>query len=262
MPSPFPGMDPYLEARWGDLHTRLATYCTDQLQPRLPSDLRARIEEHVVKLRADGQRGERWKPDARIVELPRGDKGRTANSGGVLVSEPTIVTYEADPLIERGVRIFDTSDGSRLITAIEFLSPSNKSSPSGRRSYRRKQRSLMSGANLVEVDLIRTGGYVLMPPKDMVPAELLAPYRICVSRCWAGSESEMYRVPLSAALPKIAIPLREADPDVVLDLQALLDLAYENGRYSDTDYSIDADPPLTGEDAEWADQLLREKGLR
>src|SRR5262245_52393742 len=47
MPSPFPGMDPYLEQHWGDIHHRLITYGCDQLRPQLPEDLRARIEERV-----------------------------------------------------------------------------------------------------------------------------------------------------------------------------------------------------------------------
>lgn len=29
--SPFPGMDPYLETHWGDLHSRLVVYMSDQI---------------------------------------------------------------------------------------------------------------------------------------------------------------------------------------------------------------------------------------
>ena len=47
MKSPFPGMDPYLEAHWGDIHQRIVLYAADQLQGQLPSDLRARVEERV-----------------------------------------------------------------------------------------------------------------------------------------------------------------------------------------------------------------------
>jgi hypothetical protein len=41
----------------------------------------------------------------------------------------------------------------------------------------------------------------------------------------------VYRV----SLPTIAIPLRENDPDVFLNLQAILDRACENGGYNDLD---------------------------
>jgi len=47
MPSPFPGMDPYLEQFWRDVHARCIIYAADQLQARLPADLRARVEERV-----------------------------------------------------------------------------------------------------------------------------------------------------------------------------------------------------------------------
>jgi len=47
MKSPFPGMDPYLERYWRDLHQSLIIYTRDELQDRLPPQLRARIEERV-----------------------------------------------------------------------------------------------------------------------------------------------------------------------------------------------------------------------
>src|SRR5262249_57266251 len=48
MPSPFPGMDPYLEAHWRDIHAGLIIYARDALQGQLPSGLRARVEESVL----------------------------------------------------------------------------------------------------------------------------------------------------------------------------------------------------------------------
>jgi hypothetical protein len=44
MRSPFPGMDPYLEQFWGDVHHRLITYLSDAIQKQLPGDLRARVD--------------------------------------------------------------------------------------------------------------------------------------------------------------------------------------------------------------------------
>ena len=46
--NPFPGMNPWLESHWGDIHTSLTTYARDQLQPQLPAGLRARVEEYVA----------------------------------------------------------------------------------------------------------------------------------------------------------------------------------------------------------------------
>ena len=47
MDNPFPGMDPYMEGQWRDAHQRLVVYACDDLQPLLPADLRARLEERV-----------------------------------------------------------------------------------------------------------------------------------------------------------------------------------------------------------------------
>jgi hypothetical protein len=48
MKSPFPGMDPYLERFWPDLHARLILYACDQIEEQLPGNLIARVEERVV----------------------------------------------------------------------------------------------------------------------------------------------------------------------------------------------------------------------
>lgn len=45
MPSPFPGMDPFLEEHWGDVHTSLTVYARNQLNEALPEGVVARIEE-------------------------------------------------------------------------------------------------------------------------------------------------------------------------------------------------------------------------
>ena len=47
MSSPFPGMDPYLESHWRDVHTRMMTYLCDQIQDQLPPNLVARVEQSV-----------------------------------------------------------------------------------------------------------------------------------------------------------------------------------------------------------------------
>lgn len=42
-------------------------------------------------------------------------------------------------------------------------------------------------------------------------------------------------------MPKLSIPLRSGEPDILLDLQALLDLSYVNGGYHG---AIDYNKPL------------------
>src|SRR5205814_1850334 len=64
-----PGMDPYLEALWGDVHQRLITYAADQVGAQLPDDLRARVEERVfVEIEAEQSR--RIVPDVHVAQYP------------------------------------------------------------------------------------------------------------------------------------------------------------------------------------------------
>src|SRR5690242_4413060 len=127
MKSPFPGMDPYLEGHWGDVHNSLMTYTRDQLQLQLPKDLRARVEEQVtVEDDESDDRPQRWRPDVRVVERPNGTGEAAPAAGNLLVAEPLRVEWEEEPTIQRSVHIIDTKTGHRLITAIEFLSPTNK----------------------------------------------------------------------------------------------------------------------------------------
>ena len=70
-------------------------------------------------------------------------------------------------------------------------------------------------------------------------------------------------MPLGDRLPAIAIPLRETDPVVALDIQSLIDRVYRNGAYDmEIDYVKNPDPPLDAQAANWANQLLKEAGLR
>jgi len=264
MKSPFPGMDPYLESRWGDLHLSLIAFTRSQLRPQLSKDLRARAEENiVVENEEDDTVSAPWKPDVRVIERPDGTTPSTAMEGGVALVEPLVLEWEYDPEIQRSIRIIDVSDGSRVITVIEFFSPTNKTDSRDRKRYRRKQRDLIDGGvNLVEIDLIRQGAYLMAVPRSIIPRDYLGQYGVCVTRGGEPSKAELYRIELRSQLPAFRIPLRETDRDVQLDLQALLEKAYEEGGNNDIDYTKEANPPLTGEDAKWADALLRKQGKR
>jgi hypothetical protein len=117
--------------------------------------------------------------------------------------------------------------------------------------------------NLVEIDLLRAGPWALSVSEQHVPAVYRVPYRICVYRARSKYLGEVYRVSLRERLPAIKVPLREADADVPLDLQALIDLCYRNVGYDhDIDYQKEPDPPLGADDARWADELLCKQGRR
>jgi len=114
----------------------------------------------------------------------------------------------------------------------------------------------------VEIDLLRQGKHVVAVSPASIRGRR-APYIACVLRATAPTKAEVYPMPLQQRLPVIKVPLRPKDADVLLDLQAMIELVYRRGRYeSDLDYSKDPVPTLTGPDADWAEQLLVARGLR
>ena len=115
----------------------------------------------------------------------------------------------------------------------------------------------------MEIDLLRRGSPVVVAP----PGELLTlprfDYLACVSRAVDRSQVEVYAVTLRERLPRIAIPLREPDPDVVLDLPSIITHCYDNGAYAvRVDYDQPPPEPFRPEDEAWADALLRIADLR
>lgn len=262
MPSPFPGMDPYLEMHWGDVHARLIIYASDFLNARLPRDLRARVEERVYLEIPDARLGYR-QPDVRVIE--EGWRGaREGEATAVLdVAEPLVYRLVKDPITETYLQIIDVKARGRVVTGIEVLSPANKIPGKGRDEYLRKQREYWAAnVHAVEIDLIREGERVGRIGDDALPPDARTAYQAAVTRMSLYPDYEVYPIRLRGRLPTIRIPLREGDKDVPLDLQALVDQAYHNAGYDAIDYKGECIPPLTGEDAAWADALLREKGLR
>ncbi len=185
MASPFPGMDPYLEPFWGDIHHTLITYAHDQLQGVLPSDLRARVEERVFIENPPGQERSMC-PDIRVVERGRGTGIKPATVGGIAVAQPLRILMPDEQVTQGFIEIIDRRSGRRVVTVIEVLSPSNKRPGEGRDLYKRKQLECrQGGVNLVEIDLLRAGPWALVVPEDMVPKSHRTPYRVfvyCTSR--------------------------------------------------------------------------------
>jgi Protein of unknown function (DUF4058) len=264
MPSPFPGMDPYLEAHWRDVHAALVIYARDALQGVLPTAMRARVEESVLLETPQGIGNHPLYPDVRVVEYTSQRLPVAPRNGGVAVAEPRLVATEDKPVVETLIEIIDRSSGNRVVTVIEFLSPSNKSPGPNREQYLRKQRQLCaSDANLVEIDLNRFGTHALAFQLWFLDYEDRTPYMTCVRRATNRGMAEVYPMPLWRSLPTVKVPLRPDDADVPLNLQALIEQCYRNGAYDGTlNYAIAPDPPLVGADEEWAEQHLQELGLR
>jgi hypothetical protein len=101
------------------------------------------------------------------------------------------------------------------------------------------------------------------PPRKSAKKAGPNDYLVHVSKRDQRPQGLLYPIRLQRRLPIIPIPLKPNDPDARLDLQAVLDAAYENANYDlEIDYRREPNPPLTGKHAEWSDQLLRDKGLR
>lgn len=260
MKSPFPGMDPYLEQHWGDVHLNLISFAEGMLNEYLPRDLRARAQERILVDLPSEDRV--YYPDVRVVEHERQGRGGTVQAAaGITVAEPLEVPF-LEPETQGYLEIVETRPERRLITVVEILSPSNKYAGPGRELYRQKQRDLAAGCvSLVEIDLLRAGPHVLQVPLAQYPPSYRTPYKVCVHRGWKA-KAEIYRVALRERLPAIRVPLRETDTDVPLDLQALITQVYRHGRYDDIDYTVPPVPPLDADDASWADELLRAAGKR
>lgn len=260
MKSPFPGMDPYLERHWPDVHTLLVAFTSEALNEVLPADLVARTEERIY-VEADGVASRSVAPDVRVVEHVGGWQSATGGPQGGCAT-PVLLDIGAEPMTERYVEILET-DGRRVITAIELISPSNKVPGEGRESYMKKRREfLASSTNLVEIDLVRGGNWMELLAPYRVPPELRTTYRVSIRRAARPEKAEFYPISLREALPTISIPLRPSDDDVRLNLQAMFDHAYRAGRYAVTDYAQPCEPPLDAVNAAWAEELLRRAGRR
>lgn len=260
MPSPFPGMDPYLEERslWPDLHQRLITYISEALQPALRPKYIARIGERIEVASFD----KGYIPDVLIVEPPR-EPARLTPQGGPLVADAPITVAFLDetrrvPFIEIIYR--GTGD---VVTLIEVLSPANKIGQ-GRDQYLQKQLDLLTTyVNLVEIDLLSEGRATTLARTPSVPVPDDWRYTVSISRSARRNRLEFYAMTLRDRLPRCPIPLRAADPDVVLDLPTVFSRCYDVGGYDlMVDYTQAPGVPLREGELAWLAQRLQEQGLR
>ncbi len=267
MPSPFPGMDPYLEhpALWPGVHQRLITYIADTLNAALPPRYMADIGERLYVV----QPGRGIYPDVVVLEPPVPPPPTEPGAVGIAAvasDPPWMLTVKPEEIREVYIEILSVPDESRVVTAIEVLSPSNKAASSeGRQLYLTKQREILSSqTHLIEIDFLRSGEHTVAVPRDMLRGRGQWDYLVCLHH--GGRKEERYEVwgiPLQQRLPRIHVPLLEGDLDVVLDLQAVFNRCYDEGAYARRlDYRREPPTAMTENDARWANALLCEQGLR
>lgn len=269
MPNPFPGMNPYLEdpRHWRSVHHWLISSISSALNRELPEDFATFVEERVY---VEGW-GKDYYPDVLVVERPV-----PIQESNVAVLERTATEappFDAPFRFDFGTRtvresyleIRTTDDREELIAAIEVLSPTNKEPGPGRDEYVRKQQNFLNSmVHFVEIDLLRAGEYTVAPPEIGIRTRT-GDFDYIVSLHRGGGENrfEVWTATLRKSLPKICIPLTPEAGEVYLDLQAVLNRAYEDGGMQRAiRYNMPTVPPLSETDATWTDELLRDKGLR
>jgi len=261
-------MDPYLEKPgfWPDVHHMLISGCRERLGVQLRPKYIVRIEERTyIADESDPTLALQLRvPDVEVLSHA-GSKGSFASSPAetsqLELAEPVVAkTWFEDEIHEAFLNILDR-ESREVVTVIEILSPSNKVPRSpGRKSFEDKRREVMrSPSHWVEIDLLRGIRMVPVPKKKAGPHE----YLVHVSKEDMRPRGLLYPIRLARRLPVIPIPLKPEDPDTGLDLQTVLDAAYDRAGYDlEIDYRKEPEPPLDAELAAWADQLLKSKGLR
>ncbi len=254
MPSPFPGMDPYLEkpGLWPQCHTALIYNIHAQLNARLPSRYEASMDVHIWLYEADAEsRRVAREPDVFLSDR----LGSTATA--TQSRRPTAPAEFLLPVERRkGNRFVVVRDtlNQRVVTAIEILSPSNKKPGEDREAYLSKRvEYFIAGVNVVEIDLLRAG---MRPPLGEHAPSPFA-YSVLVSRRPLFPKVEFWPIGVREPLPVVPVPVNPEDADCPLDLRACLDRGYDDGRWAaKADYSKLPEPPLSEPDATWARELL------
>lgn len=260
MPSPFPGMDPWLErpGLFPSFHATLISTIQAALNAALPAGYVASNESRVYV-------------DPELHRIPDlGVFGPDAPTGGAVATlelkglVAAAVEPVSDPVEEHYLEILSVDD-ERLVTVIEVVSPSNKTNSDGRTSYKQKQGECRaSGVNLVEIDLVRGGPHVTAVPEPRLRA--VAPnsdYHVCVTVAGAPRRYFVAGFALADPLPAISVPLESGVPPVPLDLQAVFNQTFDAGAYAKRVRYARKEPevPLSPEQRAWAEGVLRATGL-
>ena len=229
MPSPFPGMNPYLEhpALWSEVHKRLIVAIADALFPKLRPKYRVAIEERIYQSS---------EVDSLLVGIPdvvvqRPLSAANPTPSNVTVASPPVkpitITIPMPETVREGYLEVRNVATREVVTAIEVLSPKNKRTGEGRKAYKKKRhRVLGSSTHLVEIDLLRAG-----EPMPILENGIQSDYRILVSQCDRRPSADLYAFNLQDVIPSFPLPLRKEDTEPLVDLQELLNGVYERAGY-------------------------------
>lgn len=253
MPSPFPGMDPYLEhpAFWSDFHYTYVNYWREAIADALPTGYEASLGDGVYLVEQDPAARKLGHPDVSVTRGNGAAGGGLAAPASVATLEPvTIPLTILDGPRETYIEILHQPEHT-LVTVLELLSPANKEEP-GRTQYLAKRRALIhQSVHLVELDLLRGGQRV----------EQALPLGDCyyfLSRAEQRPDCRVYSWSLPEPLPRLPVPLRAPDPDIRIDLGAVFTTAYDRGRFARRlGYAGPVPPHLSAAERVWAGSVVR-----
>ncbi|HWE01337.1 MAG TPA: DUF4058 family protein [Tepidisphaeraceae bacterium] len=254
MPSPFPGMNPYLEqeAVWQDFHQSFILMARAQLVPQVNAGYVVKAEEHIFIHELDADQRRPWGRPALALSGSDRDRGdQTVGSGSTAIA-PAYVQIPSPniDLEHHSVLTVRDRQNLELITVIELLSPSNKAGADRAQYIDKRQRYLMTGINRVELDLLRGG--MRLPFHGLAQCDSYA----LVARREEQPNGGIWPISIRQRLPVVPIPLRPPDGDAQLDLQDVLNRVYDDAGYENYIYRTLPQPPSSGENADWSAQFV------
>lgn len=250
MPSPFPGMNPYIEQRgvWHDFHQAMLVALREQLGRQVRPHFTVRLEERIYyRELPDDDWALLGRPDISVTGEDAGISSRTATATAMKAPSRARVRPVVDIIRIPQLEVRDSSN-EEAITIIEVIVPMNKSCGVDRVVYLGKRQNIVhSPAHFVEIDLLRGGEH--MPLQDMPDCD----YCVMVSRYEERPEVGIWPLRLRDPLPIVPVPLRDPHPDATLDLMAALHHVYDAAGYADYIYRREPSPPLHPADQKWAE---------
>jgi hypothetical protein len=251
MPSPFPGMNPFLEQDnvWHDFHESFMPTVREMLAPQVRPQFMVKIDEHIYihELPVD-ERRLAGRGDVTLAENRPGSGSFSPTATLIGPTEVQLPKIDVERLSFLEIR---DRDSGRVIAVIELLSPANKNPGPDRDQYLAKRAHLLNSAvHLVEIDLLRGGPRMPMTPSPQCDyCVLRSPWQ---DRPRAG----LWPIHLRQRLPVIPVPLQDPHPDAELDLQQVLHRIYDAAGYEDYIYRGSPQPRLRPEDVEWSRQFM------
>ncbi len=260
MPSPLPGMNPYLEhpRAWPNLHHRLLSAIAISLGEQLRPKYRAVVEEAIYQT-SEPSSILVGVPDVSVQRTPQRPDSAAESGSQATLTQPLLVNLPMPDIVRQGYLEIREISTSEVVTVIEVLSPTNKRPGEGRRTYEAKRQTILASAtNLVEIDLLRQ-----WPPIVQVPEPLQTHYRILVSASIQRPQASLYAFNLPEPIPAFPLPLQVGDMEPIVNIQGVLHDIYDQSGYDLViDYAVDPLPALASEDAEWLATRLQHVGLR